>query len=282
MKKYLKTVLKTKPLPIDILTGLLWNLNPSGIEEEDGKIIVYFENDDENHVKEVYEILNQIKESGIITNFKIDTEICEYKNWNEEWERSLNIIKVTDNITIKPTFRDYTPAPGELVILIDPKMSFGTGEHQTTKLIIKLLERYVQKEIDVLDAGTGTGILAITAVKLGASHALGFDNDELCLINGEENVEINSLSSQIEIRLAEINQIEVKEFDLVIANIQKNVLLNIASEIHMRAKKNGVIILSGLLLDDEIDINNKYESIGFQFVEKLVMDEWISLVYRKL
>ncbi|HPI38922.1 MAG TPA: 50S ribosomal protein L11 methyltransferase [Ignavibacteriaceae bacterium] len=282
MKKYLKTVLKTEPLPIDILTGLLWNLNPSGIEEEDGKIIVYFENDDENHVKEVHEILNQIKESGIIERFNIDTEICEYKNWNEEWERSLNIIKVTENITIKPTFRDYTPAPGELVILIDPKMSFGTGEHQTTKLIIKLLERYVQKGIDVLDAGTGTGILAITAVKLGASHALGFDNDELCLINGEENVEINSLSSQIEIRLAEINQIEVKEFDLVIANIQKNVLLNIASEIHMRTKKNGVVILSGLLLDDEIDINNKYESIGFQFVEKLVMDEWISLVYRKL
>jgi ribosomal protein L11 methyltransferase len=282
MKKYLKTVLKTEPLPIDILTGLLWNLNPSGIEEEDGKIIVYFENDDENHVKEVHEILNQIKESGIIERFNIDTEICEYKNWNEEWERSLNIIKVTENITIKPTFRDYTPAPGELVILIDPKMSFGTGEHQTTKLIIKLLERYVQKGIDVLDAGTGTGILAITAVKLGASHALGFDNDELCLINGEENVEINSLSSQIEIRLAEINQIEVKEFDLVIANIQKNVLLNIASEIHMRTKKNGVVILSGLLLDDEIDINIKYESIGFQFVEKLVMDEWISLVYRKL
>ncbi len=282
MKKYLKTVLKTEPLPIDILTGLLWNLNPSGIEEEDGKIIVYFENDDENHVKEVHEILNQIKESGIIERFNIDTEICEYKNWNEEWERSLNIIKVTENITIKPTFRDYTPAPGELVILIDPKMSFGTGEHQTTKLIIKLLEKYVQKGIDVLDAGTGTGILAITAVKLGASHALGFDNDELCLINGEENIEINSLSSQIEIRLAEINQIEVKEFDLVIANIQKNVLLNIASEIHMRTKKNGVVILSGLLLDDEIDINNKYESIGFQFVEKLVMDEWISLVYRKL
>lgn len=282
MKKYLKTVLETEPLPIDILTGLLWNLNPSGIEEEDGKIIVYFEDDEENHVKEVYEILNQIKESGIITNFKIDTEICEYKNWNEEWERSLNIIKVTENITIKPTFRDYTPAPGELVILIDPKMSFGTGEHQTTKLIIKLLERYVQKGIDVLDAGTGTGILAITAVKLGASHALGFDNDELCLINGEENVEINSLSSQIEIRLAEINQIEVKEFDLVIANIQKNVLLNIASEIHMRTKKNGVVVLSGLLLDDEIDINNKYESLGFQFDEKLVMDEWISLVYRKL
>jgi len=282
MKQYLRIKVETVPFPTDILTGFLWGLSPSGIEEEDDVLFLYFNNKDMRIIGEIERVLNEIRNSGFINSFTITQEIHDYKNWNEEWERSLNIIKVTEKIVIKPTFREYEPKPNEIVILIDPKMSFGTGEHQTTRLIIQLLEKYIRTGMNVLDAGTGTGILAITAVKLGADHAIGFDNDELCLVNGLENVELNLLQDKVEIKLAEINDIDSFNFDLVIANIQKNVLINIADDLNKRLKKNGILMLSGLLTSDEEDINKKYGSIGFEFVEKLQMDEWIGLVYKKL
>lgn len=282
MKKYQRIELSTSPFPLDLLSGLMWDFNPDGIEEEEEKLIIYSSHGKEIEVKEIEQLLIKLKDSGLINSFEYKSELLPTKNWNREWEQSLNIIKVTENITIKPTFRDYEPKPDEIVILIDPKMSFGTGEHQTTKMIIRLLEKYVRKGMSVLDAGTGTGILAITAVKLGADIAIGFDNDELCLINGLENVELNSLQDKVEIRLAEISDIDLFDFDLVIANIQKNVLNNIAESLHQRLKTDGLLMLSGLLTSDEEDIYMKYQSLGFGFVEKLKMDEWIGLVYKKL
>jgi ribosomal protein L11 methyltransferase len=159
-------------------------------------------------------------------------------------------------------------------------MSFGTGEHQTTKLVLQFLEKNVKNGIKVLDVGSGTGVLAIAAVKLGAESAIAIDNDEWCCENGRENCRLNSVDKAVDVRLGEIKDIAGNNFDLITANIQKNILLDIAEEIKNRLKPGGLLILSGLLYNDEADIVKKYSSLNFEMLEKKSLDEWMAVKLR--
>jgi ribosomal protein L11 methyltransferase len=161
-------------------------------------------------------------------------------------------------------------------------MSFGTGEHQTTKLILSLLEKYVREGIRVLDVGSGTGILAIASVKLGASKAVAVDFDEICLENCRENCSLNQVGDLVEVLTGEIDDVKKKDFDLILANIQKNILIEIAEKIKSKLNRNGKIILSGLLQADKPAIEDKYHSFGFRTEEVLQMDEWIAIVFNLL
>jgi ribosomal protein L11 methyltransferase len=157
-------------------------------------------------------------------------------------------------------------------------MSFGTGEHQSTKLVLRLLDKYVKKGMSVLDVGSGTGILSIAAIKLGAANAFAIDFDEACFENCKENCEVNEVENSVEVKKGEIKDVNEINFDLILANIHKNVLLEIAEEIKMRLKKNGIVILSGLLASDKEDIETKYHSLGFRTEEISKIDEWIAIV----
>ena len=159
-------------------------------------------------------------------------------------------------------------------------MSFGTGEHQTTKMMLQLEEKYIKDGMKVLDIGTGTGILAIAAIKLGASFAIANDIDEWCYENSIENSELNNTTEQIDFRICTLDKIEENNFDLVIANIQKNVLIEMADKIRSRIRPDGILLLSGLLHIDEKDILEIYNSFGFIFLEKIRIDEWIAIVLR--
>lgn len=270
------------PFEIDLVTSFLWNLKPEGILEENNFVLVYF-NENCSTTKEDIEMeLLYLKELKIIKEFSVEFSINENKNWNEEWEKNLNIIKVGERIVIRPTSKNYQPEKDEIVLNIDPKMSFGTGEHETTKLVIKLLEKYVTPGITVLDVGTGTGILVIAAVKLGAGYGIGIDNDEVCYENGIENCIKNNLSDKIEIRTGTIEDIKQNDFDIVIANIHKNVLIDISKKLIGKTKHNGLIILSGLLIADEKEIVEFYLQKDCELVETIYMNEWCAIVFRKI
>lgn len=270
------------PFEIDLVTSFLWNLKPEGILEENNFVLVYF-NENCSITKEDIEMeLLYLKELKIIKEFSVEFSINENKNWNEEWEKNLNIIKVGERIVIRPTSKNYQPEKDEIVLNIDPKMSFGTGEHETTKLVIKLLEKYVTPGITVLDVGTGTGILVIAAVKLGAGYGIGIDNDEVCYENGIENCIKNNLSDKIEIRTGTIEDIKQNDFDIVIANIHKNVLIDISKKLIGKTKHNGLIILSGLLIADEKEIVEFYLQKDCELVETIYMNEWCAIVFRKI
>lgn len=154
-----------------------------------------------------------------------------------------------------------------------------TGQHQTTKLILLSLEKYIKKNETVLDVGSGTGILGIASVKLGAKKVIGIDNDEWCFENAKENIITNNVEDKVEIRFGEIKDIKENNFDLIIANILKNILLEIAEEIKKRLKKNGKVILSGLLHEDESAILDQYKKLGFKLIEINNIDEWISITF---
>ncbi len=282
MKKYKQFTIQTLPINNEEISGLLWQLELSGITETDKGLIIYTDKTKKISIKNIKLILDKAIEENLIKKYELTEEEFEDRNWNEEYEKNVRIIEVTDKIVIKPSFKEYKAKEEQIVITIDPKMSFGTGEHETTRLVLMMLEKYIKKNDFVLDVGSGTGILAIGSVLLGAKKAIGIDNDEWCLLNGIENVKQNNLEEKVEIRLCELHQIEEKNFDLIIANINKHILLDISALLQKKLKKDGVLILSGLLFSDEEDIISMYHSNGFSYIEKKLMNEWLALSFNKL
>ena len=281
MKKYKEFTITAEPFNSEILSSILWELEITGINEEVGCLKVFAEEDSNLTPEKISSFLKKLQNEKLLFNFTVEENVLEEKNWNEEWERSINVIEVSDRIVIKPTFREYYAKPGQIVISIDPKMSFGTGEHQTTKLMLQLIEKYVEPGMRILDVGSGTGVLAIAAVKLGAASAVAVDNDEWCFSNGKESCELNKVSDKIDVRLGVVQNVSEKDFDIILANIQKNVLMEISKELVNRLSGNGKLVLSGLLQYDESDIKEEYEKLRLKFIDKQDMGEWIAVVFEK-
>ena len=142
------------------------------------------------------------------------------------------------------------------------------------------IEKYLKPVMKVLDAGSGTAILGIAAAKFGAKNVIAFDIDEWCFENGIENTKLNDVSDKVEIRKSELKDIPEKDFDMIIANIQKNILLDLAEGFKTRIKQSGILILSGLLEMDRNQIVEKYSAFGFEEIDFLQMDDWIGIVFK--
>lgn len=281
MKKYYKEfTITAEPFNVEILSSILWELEITGINEEVGCLKVFADEGSNLTPEKISSFLNKLQDEKLLFNYTVEENVLEEKNWNEEWERSINVIEISDRIVIKPTFRNYDAKPGQIIISIDPKMSFGTGEHQTTKLMLLFIEKYVKPGMRVLDVGSGTGVLAIAATKLGAASAVAVDNDEWCLINGKENCELNNVADKVDVSLGVVQDISEKDFDFVLANIQKNILMEISDELVNRLSGKGMLILSGLLESDESDIKQEYGKLGLKIIDKQQMGEWIAVVFK--
>jgi ribosomal protein L11 methyltransferase len=200
------------------------------------------------------------------------------KNWNEEWERNFQPVIVGDFCAIRASF--HAPIPGvrhELVIT--PKMSFGTGHHATTHMMIQAMERQDLKGCTVLDFGTGTGVLAILAEKLGAKEVIAIDHDPWSIDNARENILENNA---IKVKIEKMDTLPPDTlFDVILANINKHVILKELSSMGQQLKKGGVILLSGLLHDDFQEIDNEALKEGLPISERLNEGSWICLKLKK-
>ncbi|MGB9664549.1 MAG: 50S ribosomal protein L11 methyltransferase [Ignavibacteria bacterium] len=281
-KIYHEVIIRTFPFVPELISGIVMLLELDGIEERENELVCFFEKFDEDDYKFLNQTLNNLKKESLIERFEIFQTTLEHKNWNEEWEKTIQPIKVSDKIVIKPSFREYQKQNDEIVITIDPKMSFGTGYHQSTRIMIRLIERNIKTEMKVLDVGTGTGILAIVCAKLGAEKVITCDNDEFVQENVIENFENNGVQEKCSFVYGTIEQIVESNFDLILANIQKNILIEIADKIKEKIKLNGLVILSGLLVQDEKDIIDKYSSLNFKPLEVEIEDEWLGLVFQSI
>jgi ribosomal protein L11 methyltransferase len=281
LKSYNVFKISSAPFLPDILSGLLWELEITGVTENDDIVIAFAAEDSPVNEEMINGLLNKLVAQNVIEEFSVTREILEEKNWNELWEKSREVIRISEQIVIKPSFKQYESKEDEIVITLDPKMSFGTGEHESTKLAVRLIEKYVKGNEKVLDVGSGTGVLSIAAIKLGAANAVAVDNDSWCYQNCVENCALNNVAERIKVVEGEIGIIPEENFDLVLANIQKNILLMMSEKIKAKVKKNGIVVLSGLLLKDEMEITSHYQSIGFKFKEKKVLDEWLAIVFEQ-
>ena len=202
------------------------------------------------------------------------TEVIPQQNWNDQWEKSFEPVIIDDFCAIRADF--HAPvATVQHEIIITPKMSFGTGHHPTTFQVIKFMEKINFTNKNVLDFGTGTGVLAILAEKLGAKEILAIDNDDWSINNAIENIEKNHFS-HINVRKTE-GEFPRGNFDIILANINKHVILSNLPFITKHFIKNGVLILSGLLKDDEREIRIAATEEHLRITDLSEKSGWLAL-----
>ncbi|WP_207513559.1 50S ribosomal protein L11 methyltransferase [Longitalea luteola] len=212
------------------------------------------------------------------TDAAVSKEVIAPRNWNEEWEQNFHPVIIDDFCGIRAHFH----APLQQVqheIIITPKMSFGTGHHATTHLMIASMQQLSFTDKTVLDFGTGTGVLAILAEKLGAKPILAIDNDEWSINNAEENIALNHCSN-ITIQQADTLDMST-EFDIILANINKHVLIANMHAIKQHLTLDGVVIMSGLLIGDRPDIEKSAKDSGLSVLASKTRGDWMCLLLKK-
>ncbi|MCQ0110534.1 50S ribosomal protein L11 methyltransferase [Zhouia amylolytica] len=240
----------------------------SFVETEDG-LLAYINKDEwfENILDEVY-ILNN-DEFSISYSFKD----IEQVNWNEEWEKNFEAIEVDGVCTVRAPFHD-TPKT-EFDIVIEPKMSFGTGHHETTHMMIQHLLKMDLEGKKTLDMGCGTAVLAILAEKMGAQHIDAIDIDNWCYLNSLENAERNNCK-HITVYEGDASLLEGRAYDLIIANINRNILLRDIPVYVKSLRKEGVLLLSGFYKEDLDQVKERCAEFSLKFVENLEKNHWVA------
>ncbi len=208
--------------------------------------------------------------------YSVDFYEHDEEDYGNAWKKYLHPEKVSEKFVVKPTWREYEAEEGEMVIELDPGRAFGTGSHPTTSLCLKLMEDYIKEGETVIDVGTGSGILMVAADKLKASEIWGVDIDELAVESAKENLELNSVnSSKTHVFKGDlVKVVEDKKFDVVVANILADVILLLLGDMSRVIKKDGLMILSGIIEDKLPEIETRILELGFEIVEVKADKEW--------
>ncbi len=202
----------------------------------------------------------------------------ELRDWNEEWERSIRPL-VIGRFFVKPTWVDEPTPEGKILLEIDPKMAFGTGYHESTRLMLRLLPSVIKKGATVLDVGTGTGILSIAALRLGAESAFGFDIDEWSSNNAWENAVINNVTDSYRVEEGSFEVVpKENRYEVILANVNRNALLEMQKPLVKHLKPGGKLLLSGLLENDRQVMLEAPEFSRLQLENEMQEGEWIALV----
>ena len=262
---------------------LTWDFADINVLEHRGEAAVvkgYFSEEDnvEEIVTYIEEKVNEIKELGInVGEGKVESEVKYEKDWADTWKQYYKPVLVGERIVVKPIWEEYEPKGNELVVELDPGMAFGTGTHETTRMCIQELERYVNEDATVFDVGCGSGILTIAAAKLGAKLSVGVDLDPVAVESSKENVTYNKLNN---IEILEGNLVEVIDgkADVVVANILAEIICILTDDVKRVLKDNGIFITSGIIHDRVEMVCEKLEATGFEVIEKNRDGEWNCIV----
>lgn len=262
---------------------LTWDFADINVLEHKGKVAVvkaYFAEEDniEEILGYVNEKLVELKEMGIdLGEAKVEHEKMYEEDWANTWKQYYKPSKIGEKIVVKPIWEEYEQKEGELVVNLDPGMAFGTGTHETTRMCIQALEKYVKEENTVFDVGCGSGILAIAAAKLGAKLAVGVDLDPVAVESSIENVGYNNLNN-IEILHGNLVEVIDGKADIVVANILAEIICILTDDVKRVMKDGGVFITSGIIHDRVDMVCEKLEATGFEVIEKNRDGEWNCIV----
>ncbi|MGN6476344.1 MAG: 50S ribosomal protein L11 methyltransferase [Flavipsychrobacter sp.] len=212
-------------------------------------------------------------------NTPYETEVIGQQNWNHEWEKNFNPVVVDDFCTIRADFHDIDVRTIHEIV-ITPKMTFGTGHHATTQLMVKMMRDLDFAGSKVFDFGTGTGILAILAEKLGAEYVEAIDNDTWSYENSIENLQRNHCK-HVHIKAGSIENVEDTDFNIILANINRHILLQYMSDMYSLLKAGGTILMSGLLKEDRVLITDAATNAGFKEDKYEELNNWIALSFGK-
>ena len=215
----------------------------------------------------------------------LETRPVNEEDWANAWKEHFHVTQIGQRIIIRPSWRDYTPKAEEVVITLDPGMAFGTGLHPTTRLCLEQVEQRVRPGMRVLDVGTGSGILALAAAKLGADLVYSIDNSSVAVESATENAAINELSDRIQVVLGTLDEEAAQrmagQYDLVLANIIAHIIGSIAPQLAQVLASNGLLVVSGIIEARRPDAEVPLLAAGLELVEQRMIEDWLVLVLRK-
>ena len=198
-------------------------------------------------------------------------------DWAKAWKERLKVIHLGQHIVVRPSWEEYGGAPGDIVIQLDPGQAFGTGLHPTTQMCLTVLEALIRPGVDVLDVGTGSGILSIAAAKLGAGRVLALDTDLVAVKAARANVVANEVQGLVQVRPGSLAE-AANSYDLVVVNILARVILKMVREgLAGRVRPGGTLVVAGILVDQEVGMLMALEREGLGLVERWQMGDWVCL-----
>ena len=290
-----------KDLAVDLISDVFYDFGLQGVVVEDPRIepeegwpedvigrpdhytvTGYFPAD--NRIEKRCSILEKKlvhfkKKLGLI--YRISYKELDEEDWAHSWKVYFRPQKIGRNMVVKPTWRDYRPARGEVVIELDPGMAFGTGTHPTTTMCVAMIEARLKKGDSFLDVGTGSGILLIAAAKLGAAKVCGIDNDQTAVNVAAGNLKLNGFKKP-DIRLICADLVEGirQKYDIIAANILSHVILLLLKDIRQVLKPDGIFIGSGIVDKNEKQVVDAMRNVGFEILEVSSKDEWVAIAGR--
>ena len=209
---------------------------------------------------------------------KIDVAEVQEEDWANSWKAYFKPEKIGEKIVIKPSWEEYEPQEEELVIELDPGMAFGTGDHATTALCIKLLEKYMRENMEIIDVGTGSGILSISAAKLGAKDVQALDFDTVAVEVATSNVQINKLENIIKVKHSDLFSQADGKVDLIVANIVADIINKLIPQAHTYLKTQGIFIASGIIDARKEDVLRTFQQNNFDIIEVKEDSGWVAIV----
>ncbi|MFC3039106.1 50S ribosomal protein L11 methyltransferase [Virgibacillus xinjiangensis] len=269
----------------DTFFGEVYELDPEEYPEEGVYVKAYLPVN--SFLGETVEEIKQAINNLIIYDIDIGknditlSEINE-EEWATAWKKYYKPVKISEKITIIPTWEEYTPADSdEVIIEMDPGMAFGTGTHPTTVLSIQALENYLQEGDKVIDVGSGSGVLSIASVLLGATEAHAFDLDDVAVKSTKLNAKLNKLEHKITARQNNLlNHVDIKA-DVIVSNILAEIIVRFIGDAWNNLAEEGLFITSGIIQNKKQMVLDQMQEHGFEIIEVNEMEEWVSLIAKK-
>jgi len=285
-------------LAVDLISDIFYDFGLQGVVVEDptiepeedwaedaigraerNAVVAYLPEDSQTEVRcrTLEKKLSYLKErSGLISH--VSYKKRDEEDWAHAWKAYFWPRKIGRHLVVKPTWREYTPESDEIVIELDPGMAFGTGTHPTTSLCAALIEKYLKKGDHFLDVGTGSGILMITAARLGADRVCGIDKDETAVNIAVANLKLNSINPRrFQVTTANLVD-EIRDtYDLIAANIFTHVILDLLADIKRVLNPGGIFICSGIIEKNTDQVTGALRNIGFEIMETAVQEEWAAI-----
>lgn len=238
--------------------------NPQGMEE----------------LMQVRQILARLKAQdpdGKYGRLELEMKDVDEEDWSNAWKKYYHPVQVGEHLVVCPSWEAYDRQPDDVVLTLNPGMAFGTGTHDTTRLCMELLEKYITPQDTVLDVGCGSGILAITAALLGANKIIGCDIDEVAVKVAGENAALNGVQDRIAFHQGDLTRQVEGSFQIICANIVADVIIRLSEDAGRYLAKDGIFITSGIIDTREQDVLNALEQNGFQVIERRTSGGWVAL-----
>ena len=267
--------------------GVYWELyDPKMLEEMPEDVLVkgWFELNEQTPdvINNVKQRLSELKNDEFIDfgTLELDMQNVADEDWSENWKKYYKPFRIGTHLVVKPTWEPYEAQADDLIIELDPGMAFGTGTHETTNMCMQLLEKHLQDGMRVMDVGTGSGILAIAAARLGAKDILAIDIDPAAVKVAIENVELNGVKDQVRVVVGDLCKSEAMPCDLAVANIVADAICMLAGPLTRHLEKDRLLICSGIIREREQDVMNAATEAGYTLFDRIEKGEWVALAFK--